>query len=165
MARTSGSASQVPPPRPPLARSSAATPTSGTALTSTTTPTSAAPIEPTHDFDGTSPSSSSQPAPVPVDVDEGRNHDHEAIDVDDDVPVGGKRKLKSDVWLEFEPVDVAGKSKAECKWCKKLLVGGSRAGTTHLRSHLASCQSRQVRKGLKQATLKLAKDEHWGGGG
>jgi hypothetical protein len=108
------------------------TSSSGTAPTSTTTLTSAAPTEPTPDFDGTTPSSSAQPAPVPVDVDEGRNHDHEAIDVDDDVPVGGKRKLKSDVWLEFEPLDVAGKSKAQCKWCKKLLVGGSRAGTTHL---------------------------------
>jgi hypothetical protein len=115
MARTSGSGSQASLPHPPLTRSSATTPSSATALTSTTTPTSAAP---TPDGEGTTPSSRSQPALIPVD--EGRNHDHEAIDVDDDdVLVRGKRKLKSDVWLEFEPVDVAGKTEAQCKWCTK----------------------------------------------
>ncbi len=80
---------------------------------------------------------------------------------DDDVPaVGTKRKLKSDVWLEFEQVTVAGNLKAKCNWCKKFLVGHSRAGTNHLRNHLRSCQSRQVRNGLKQTSLKLGKDEN-----
>jgi hypothetical protein len=64
--------------------------------------------------------------------------------IDDEVPVGGKRKLKSDVWLEFEDVIVGGKKKAECKWCKMLLVLGSRSRTTHLRGHLKTCQSRKV---------------------
>jgi hypothetical protein len=82
------------------------------------------------------------------------------VEDDDTAIVGTKRKLKSDVWLEFEQVTFGGKLKAQCNWCKKQLVGDSKASTTHLRSHLGSCQSRQVRKGLKQATLKLSKDEH-----
>jgi hypothetical protein len=39
-----------------------------------------------------------------------------------------------------------------------LLAGSSRDETNHLWSHLKSCASRQARKGLKQATLKLGKD-------
>jgi hypothetical protein len=58
------------------------------------------------------------------------------------------------MWQENRKLNVNG--------VHKLLVGGSRTDTTHLRSHLANCQSRQVRKGLKQATLKLVKDEHGG---
>jgi hypothetical protein len=50
--------------------------------------------------------------------------------------------------------------KAECKWCKKLLVSGSRSGTTHLHGHLKTCQSRQVRGGMKQTSLKLSKDDN-----
>jgi hypothetical protein len=79
-------------------------------------------------------------------------------EIDNDVPVGGKRKLKSAVWQEFEQVIISGIKKAQCNWCKKYLAGGGRDGTTHLRSHLESCQSRQVRKGLKQTTIKLGKD-------
>lgn len=77
---------------------------------------------------------------------------------DDDNHVGVKRKLKSGVWLEFKQVTLAGKLKVECNWCKKLLVRDSRAGINHLRGHLKTCQSRHVRKGLKQSTLKLGKD-------
>jgi hypothetical protein len=80
------------------------------------------------------------------------------VDDNDNVPVGGKRKHKSEVWLEFVEIVVGGKVKAECNWCKKLLAGSSRDGTNHLRSHLKSCASHQARKGLKQATLKLGKD-------
>jgi hypothetical protein len=46
--------------------------------------------------------------------------------------------------------------KAECHWCKKHLGGKTRNGTTHLKNHLAVCQDRATRKGLKQSTLKLS---------
>jgi hypothetical protein len=37
------------------------------------------------------------------------------VDEDDDnVPVARKRKLKSDVWKEFDQVIVAGRHKAQC---------------------------------------------------
>jgi hypothetical protein len=39
-----------------------------------------------------------------------------------------------------------------------MLDGSSRDGTNHLRNRIKSCASRQARKGLKQATLKLGKD-------
>jgi hypothetical protein len=132
-------------------RSSCQVPTKSSAVvaggsSSAATPTSAAANE--------MPSSSVQAPPS-----EGTEH-VVVNDDDDNVQVGCKRKLKSDVWLEFEQVTVGGKMKAECTWCKKLLVGDSRAGTNHLRGHLRCCQSRQVRKGLKQTSLKLGKDEN-----
>ncbi|PVH63698.1 hypothetical protein PAHAL_2G088300 [Panicum hallii] len=42
-----------------------------------------------------------------------------------DVPTssGSKRKLRSNVWSDFEPVEVDGVSKAKCKHCKKKLSG------------------------------------------
>jgi hypothetical protein len=78
---------------------------------------------------------------------------------DEDVPVAKKRKVKSDVWLEFDQVIVAGKQKAQCHWCKKNLVADGKAGTTHLRNHLKCCASRQVRKGLQQSTLKIGENK------
>jgi hypothetical protein len=79
---------------------------------------------------------------------------------DDDVPVAKKRKLKSDVWKEFDQVTVASRQKAQCHWCKKCLVADGNAGTNHLHGHLKICASRQVRKGMHQSTLKLGKNEH-----
>jgi hypothetical protein len=82
------------------------------------------------------------------------------VDEDDNVPVGSKRKLTSDVWLEFDPVIVASKQKAKCHWCKKCLIATSKSGTNHLRGHLRICASRQARKGLQQSILKLGKNDH-----
>jgi hypothetical protein len=82
------------------------------------------------------------------------------VEDDDDVPVAKKRKLKSDVWKEFDQVTVAGRQKAQCHWCKKCLVADGNAGTNHLHGHLKICASRQVRKGMQQSTLKLGKNEH-----
>jgi hypothetical protein len=129
--------------------------------TPTSTPTPSA--DPSSAGDATAsgtptPSSSTNAPPAAAPPQSGI--DNVIVEDDDTVIVGTKRKLKSDVWLEFEQVTVGGKLKAQCNWCKKQLVGDSKAVTTHLRSHLGSCQSRQVRKGLKQATLKLSKDEH-----
>ena len=76
------------------------------------------------------------------------------------MPVGSKRKLNSDVWLELDLVTIVGKDKAKCQWCKKLLAGSSKDGTSHLRGHLRICASRQARKGLQQSTLKLGKNEN-----
>jgi hypothetical protein len=148
--------------RPPRATARRTTSGAAAATTGGVPSSSAGTTTPTPTPSSSTPASSAaeaQPA-APQDQQQGTT----PVIIDDethnDVSVGGKRKLKSDVWLEFEKVTVSGKVKAECKWCKKHLAGGGRDGTTHLRSHLASCQSRQVRKGLKQTTLKLGKDEH-----
>jgi hypothetical protein len=77
---------------------------------------------------------------------------------DDYDTVNVEMKMKCDVWLEFEQLTVGGELKAQCNWCKKQLVRDSKVGITHLRSHIGSCQSRQVRKGLNQVTMKLSKD-------
>ncbi|CAO1948759.1 unnamed protein product [Urochloa humidicola] len=73
-----------------------------------------------------------------------RNTD--VIDVEDNVSVGRKRKLRSDVWKEFDPVEVNGIWKAKCQWCKKHLGGDTRNGTTHLKNHLLICQDRATRE-------------------
>jgi hypothetical protein len=84
------------------------------------------------------------------------NADIDVVEVEDDDPVGCKRKLRSAVWLDFDLVKVNGLWKAKCKWCKKLLGGETRNGTTHLKNHLAVCDDRITRKGLTQSTLKLS---------
>jgi hypothetical protein len=122
------------------------------------TPTPTPSADPSSASDATAsgtPSSSTNAPPARATPQSGI--DYVIVEDDDTVNVGTKRKMKSNVWLEFEQVTVGGKLKAQYNWCKKQLVGDSKAGTTHLRSHLGSCQSRQVRKGLKQATLKLLK--------
>ncbi|KAL6653642.1 hypothetical protein ACP70R_008566 [Stipagrostis hirtigluma subsp. patula] len=89
----------------------------------------------------------------------GQQGTEETIEVDDDVVIGSKRKLKSAVWLDFDKILVANEWKARCNWCKKYLSAVSRNGTTHLKNHLESCEHRQTRKGLKQSTLKLSKNQ------
>jgi hypothetical protein len=86
----------------------------------------------------------------------------EVIQIDDDVPVGSKRKLKSEVWLEFDRVQLNGVWKAKCQWCKKLLGGDTRNGTKHLKNHLQICPDRSCRKGLQQSTLKLTPNQQDG---
>ena len=81
------------------------------------------------------------------------------IEIDDDVCVGSKRKLKSAVWLEFDRIQLNGVWKAKCQWCKKLLGGETRNGTKHLKNHLEICESRSCRKGLQQSTLKLTANQ------
>jgi hypothetical protein len=76
-----------------------------------------------------------------------------------DVPAssGSKRKLRYDVWSEFEPVEVDGVSKAKCKHCKEKLSGITRNGTSHLCAHLKSCVYNQKKKGIKiQTNLRFA---------
>ena len=51
------------------------------------------------------------------------------VEVEDDVPVGSKRKLRSEVWKDFDLINVSGVWKAKCKWCKKHLGGETRNGT------------------------------------
>jgi hypothetical protein len=102
--------------------------------------------------------STASDAPAPTGTD-GQGTDTDVIEIDDDVRVGSKRKLKSDVWNDFDKEQIGGTWKAVCKWCKKQLSAVGRNGTSHLRSHVNSCEARQCRKGLKQSTLKLAKTQ------
>ena len=81
---------------------------------------------------------------------------YDVVEVEDDVPVGCKRKLRSEVWKYFDLINVSGVWKAKCKWCKKHLGGETRNGTTHLKNHIVVCQDRASRKGLTQSTLKLS---------
>jgi hypothetical protein len=121
------------------------------------TPTPTPSADPSSASDATASGTPSSTNAPPAGATPQSGIDYVIVEDDDTVSVGTKRKMKSNVWLEFEQVTVGGKLKAQYNWCKKQLVGDSKAGTTHLRSHLGSCQSRQVRKGLKQATLKLLK--------
>jgi len=97
------------------------------------------------------PSDSAAPA-----TDSATLGNNSVVEVEDDVPVGSKRKLRSEVWKDFDLINVSGVWKAKCKWCKKHLGGETRNGTTHLKNHIAVCQDRATRKGLTQSTLKLS---------
>nr|TKW24104.1 hypothetical protein SEVIR_3G031050v2 [Setaria viridis] len=45
----------------------------------------------------------------------------DVIKIEDDVAVGSQRKLKSEVWKEFDRIRLNGNWKAKCIWCKKML--------------------------------------------
>ena len=49
-------------------------------------------------------------------------------------------KYKSIVWNHFKRKRVDEKDKAECNYCKKLLVRGSNYGTKHLHDHVKYVQ-------------------------
>jgi hypothetical protein len=97
------------------------------------------------------PSSTAAAETTEATQDQGTN----VIEIEDDVVVGAKRKLKSHVWKEFKKYRVAGVWKAECSSCNKQLSSGSKSSTNHLRGRLKICESRIVTKGLQQSTLKF----------
>ncbi|KAF8697171.1 hypothetical protein HU200_036169 [Digitaria exilis] len=98
------------------------------------------------------PALEAAPTPTGTDGQGPQGTDTDVIEIDDDVKVrvGSKRRLKSDVWNDFDKIEVGGIQKAECKWCKKHLSAVGRNGTSHLCNHVGSCDARQCRKGLKQ---------------
>jgi hypothetical protein len=57
-----------------------------------------------------------------------------------------KRKRTSTVWNHFKLKNVEGKMKAQCNYCKKYLLGESKQGTNHLRTHLERCPSLKFRE-------------------
>uniref|UniRef100_A0A803LFS5 BED-type domain-containing protein n=1 Tax=Chenopodium quinoa TaxID=63459 RepID=A0A803LFS5_CHEQI len=50
----------------------------------------------------------------------------------------------STMWSDFKRKRVGDVVKAECNHCSKLLAGGSKAGTTHLKDHLKICPKRTL---------------------
>jgi hypothetical protein len=48
------------------------------------------------------------------------------VEVEYDVPVGSKRTLRSEVWKDFDLINVMGVWKAKCKWCKKTFRWGDK---------------------------------------
>lgn len=76
--------------------------------------------------------SSTHRDPTPSDAATADEQNTDVIKIEDDVPVGSKRKLKlkSDVWRDFDKISVANKWKAKRKWCSKLLSAEGRSGTS-----------------------------------
>ena len=93
----------------------------------------------------TPPSNSATPA-----TDSATEGNTDVIEIEKDAPTGKKRKLRSEVWKDYDLINVNGNWKAKCKWCKKHLGGETRNGTTHLKNHLLVCEDRITRKGLTQ---------------
>uniref|UniRef100_A0A803MU68 BED-type domain-containing protein n=1 Tax=Chenopodium quinoa TaxID=63459 RepID=A0A803MU68_CHEQI len=58
----------------------------------------------------------------------------------------------SAVWSDFKRKRVGDVIKAECNHCSKLLAGGSKAGTTHLKDHIKICPKR-VCQDLRQTRM------------
>ncbi|KAG2551947.1 hypothetical protein PVAP13_9KG442200 [Panicum virgatum] len=80
----------------------------------------------------------------------------DVVEIEDDASTAKKRKLRFEVWKDFDLVSVNGVWKAKCHWCKKHLGGETRNGTTHLKNQLLVCEDRITRKVLTQSTLKLS---------
>uniref|UniRef100_A0A2N9H5E2 BED-type domain-containing protein n=1 Tax=Fagus sylvatica TaxID=28930 RepID=A0A2N9H5E2_FAGSY len=64
-----------------------------------------------------------------------------------------KRKRTSAVWNHFKLKKVEGKMKAQCNYCKKHLLGDSKQGTNHLRTHLERCPSLKLRGDLRRQVM------------
>ena len=69
----------------------------------------------------TPPSGSAAPA-----TDSATVGNYDVVEVEDDVPVGCKRKLRFEVWKDFDLINVSGVWKAKCKWCKKTFRWGDK---------------------------------------
>ncbi|KAL4574973.1 hypothetical protein LXL04_021813 [Taraxacum kok-saghyz] len=69
-----------------------------------------------------------------------------------------KRRLTSDVWKDFDRIkNKDGSQSAQCMHCRKLLVSGPNAGTTHLKNHLLRCNKRN-RTDITQYMLTTKKN-------
>ncbi|GJX81683.1 zinc finger BED domain-containing protein RICESLEEPER 2-like protein [Tanacetum coccineum] len=53
------------------------------------------------------------------------------------------KRQRSPVWEHFERMIVNGQIKAKCNYCKKLLGGDPKNGTTHLKDHMGVCKARR----------------------
>ncbi|CAN0862132.1 Putative AC transposase [Linum grandiflorum] len=96
------------------------------------------------------------PVHVPVVVQNENNHpplalDNNNDDSDDEVQALNAR-LKSDVWDDFSRLRVGNEIKAKCKHCLKLLGGGAKCGTSHLRHHQKRCFKKKIHE-RKQAVF------------
>ncbi|GAV80761.1 zf-BED domain-containing protein [Cephalotus follicularis] len=69
-----------------------------------------------------------------------------------DVSLAPSTKKTSEMWAHFAKVEVNGKLKGECNYCKKQLVAGGKVGTTSLHDHFKSCPRRK-HKDVKQNLL------------
>jgi hypothetical protein len=74
----------------------------------------------------TPPSGSAAPPPsgsAALATDSATVGNTDVVEIEEDVLVGCKRKLRSEVWKDFDLINVSGIWKAKCKWCKKHLGG------------------------------------------
>jgi hypothetical protein len=91
---------------------------------------------------------------VPLDLDSSSEQE--------DIPTssGMKRKLRLDVWVDFDQVKIDGAFKVKYKHCKKKLSDITKIGTSHLHSHLKSYIYNKKRGGIKiQSNMRFATKE------
>ena len=69
-------------------------------------------------------------------------------------------RLKSIVWNHFKKRKVDGKDKAECNYCTRLLVGGSKNGTKNLHDHLKICPRKKCKDIRDMKQKILVRDQH-----
>ncbi|CAL1369895.1 unnamed protein product [Linum trigynum] len=63
-------------------------------------------------------------------------------------------KVFSKWWQHYNKVTLDGKPNAECKYCKKNLVGDPSKGTTHLKNHYYRCPKVKRPGDIKQQLLQ-----------
>ena len=80
---------------------------------------------------------------------------------DEQGPSKRTRRHTSSVWTVFVKFkDAKGEDKAKCGRCKKIFVGDSIKGTSHLRSHITRCTGSQtdISQQMIKASKKIADD-------
>ena len=66
------------------------------------------------------------------------------------------KTFRSPIWKHFTHLVVNNEEKAQCNYCKKLFVGKSSYGTSHLKQHFDRCPRRKAAGGdIRQMILKI----------
>ncbi|CAI0430782.1 unnamed protein product [Linum tenue] len=80
---------------------------------------------------------------------------YDVIHVVDEAPLGPtSSKVFSEWWKHYNKVTVDVKPKAECKYCKKNLVGYLSQGITHMKNHYYQCPKVKRPGDIKQPLLQ-----------
>ncbi|CAL1396906.1 unnamed protein product [Linum trigynum] len=58
------------------------------------------------------------------------------------VAKGGNNRTFSEWWAHYDRLTVGGVKKAKCKYCKRLMMGEPKHGTSHLKKHYNRCPKR-----------------------
>jgi hypothetical protein len=78
----------------------------------------------------------------------------EHLQEEEDIQEGvSKRKRTSTVWNHFNIKNVEGKVKTQWNYCKKYLLGESKQGTNHLRTHLERYPTLKFRGDLRRQVI------------
>ncbi|CAL1406613.1 unnamed protein product [Linum trigynum] len=112
-------------------------------------------IQPSSDPNGTQAGPSQMPVAVEVQNQFGNGaNDNDGNEVANNAKGGNEGKVYSEWWAHYEKLEVNKVKKAKCKYCKRLMVGDPKQGTSHLKKHYERCPKRKVPVDIRQQLLQ-----------